>query len=397
MARDTVRKTTWQFIAATIVIVALSAVGCSSGGAKNRRISAGHPASDCPLTQSIAQNIAPGLTENPGAGPTGCGYSGSSASVGLTVIRGSNYAGHTASDLLQDSYRNALALPGSMNAAPELGAGAYEHVDPDGVASQVGWIQSGRYFLLIVETPGGSYRALSAALAIYEQLGGTPGPSSAPSSPTSGCSSIDLTHVQILSINTPHVIKDALLARSDPSWARFHIAPVTPGAADTLTGFAHCTDGRWTVVDYGSFSVGCKTVPQRLWSELGIIECSPSASAPTSAGSMSPSSVFVLNCPHGAQTARPKSLLVTCADAGILLTDIQWHSWGDSSAVGTGTLTENDCTPDCADGTDVSEPARVTLSKIKSIGTGGRLYTEMTVTPTPPNVHQFQPITRPLP
>jgi len=66
------------------------------------------------------------------------------------------------------------------------------------------------------------------------------------------------------------------------------------------------------------------------------------------------------------------------------------------SRVTNGTLTENDCKPDCADGTDVSEPATVTLSKLKSIG-GDELYTQMTITPAPPNVHRLEPITRTLP
>lgn len=89
---------------------------------------------------------------------------------------------------------------------------------------------------------------------------------------TSGCALTDLTHVKIPS-GAPYMITDVYLAPSDPKWARFHIAPRTPGTADTLTGFAHCTAGGWTVVDYGSFATGCRTVPQQLRSELDVIEC----------------------------------------------------------------------------------------------------------------------------
>lgn len=91
---------------------------------------------------------------------------------------------------------------------------------------------------------------------------------------TSGCGPSDLMHAKVPSLaNTPYVITDVYLAPSDPKWARFHIAPRTPGTADTLTGFAHCIAGGWTVVDYGSIATGCRTVPQRLRSELDVIEC----------------------------------------------------------------------------------------------------------------------------
>jgi hypothetical protein len=39
-----------------------------------------------------------------------------------------------------------------------------------------------------------------------------------------------------------------------------------------------------------------------------------------------------------------------------------WSSWGPEQAVGTGTVTIQNCIPDCADGSQTPTPATVTLS-----------------------------------
>ena len=41
---------------------------------------------------------------------------------------------------------------------------------------------------------------------------------------------------------------------------------------------------------------------------------------------------------------------------------LSWYSWGPEQAVGKGMLTDQDCVPDCADGSHTSYPATVTLS-----------------------------------
>lgn len=173
MERDLSRRVRERAMIIFTMISVLSAAGCSSGDTANPT-SGQTQSAGCPLTQSVADIVAPGLTENPGGEAFGCGYGGKSASVILTVILGSNYPGHTAQDLLSSSSRIQSASPGFVTPIPELGAGAFEHVDPDGVASDVEWIEGGRELSLIVVAPSGSQRALAAAAAIYEQLGGAP-------------------------------------------------------------------------------------------------------------------------------------------------------------------------------------------------------------------------------
>ena len=70
----------------------------------------------------------------------------------------------------------------------------------------------------------------------------------------------------------------------------------------------------------------------------------------------------------------PASFVLACGDANTILTHLQWSRWGQSPAHATGSLVENNCTPDCADGRDVQYPASPTVSTIA----GGR-YTYMHV------------------
>lgn len=46
----------------------------------------------------------------------------------------------------------------------------------------------------------------------------------------------------------------------------------------------------------------------------------------------------------------PTQIVLTCGDNGVIAEDLQWSSWTASEAVAVGTLSYNDCAPDCADG-----------------------------------------------
>ncbi len=54
------------------------------------------------------------------------------------------------------------------------------------------------------------------------------------------------------------------------------------------------------------------------------------------------------NC--GKRVIRPRSIIVTCADAGYQLRSLKWKSWGGRTAVATGLAWVNDCKPYCAAG-----------------------------------------------
>jgi hypothetical protein len=75
----------------------------------------------------------------------------------------------------------------------------------------------------------------------------------------------------------------------------------------------------------------------------------------------------------GTWTGIEPALMQFSGDAGNIVTDIDWSSWNDNSAVGEGTWPYDDCIPDCAGGAVKDYPARITLSS----PSGGR-FTELT-------------------
>lgn len=77
------------------------------------------------------------------------------------------------------------------------------------------------------------------------------------------------------------------------------------------------------------------------------------------------------------QKVKPKRVIVTCADAGFVLTGMTWRQWGQSRAQATGTARVNDCEPSCADGTVRSYPVRATVSGRKRCRNGRRQYTRL--------------------
>ena len=60
---------------------------------------------------------------------------------------------------------------------------------------------------------------------------------------------------------------------------------------------------------------------------------------------------------------RPAEIMLTCADGGMVVTEISWQTWTQSEARGTGIYSENLCEPDCADGSRVEVPINVKLSE----------------------------------
>ena len=79
------------------------------------------------------------------------------------------------------------------------------------------------------------------------------------------------------------------------------------------------------------------------------------------AQSASPASgtTVVVNCVNKPKV-RPSGFVLTCADAGDVLTGMQWVNWA-SEAFAAGTEKINNCTPNCAQGTFISYPVLITL------------------------------------
>jgi hypothetical protein len=72
--------------------------------------------------------------------------------------------------------------------------------------------------------------------------------------------------------------------------------------------------------------------------------------------------------PH-ALSREPSSIVLTCADAGLRIEGLTWTEWTDSAA-GHGTLWENQCVPNCAEGKFAKYPVAVALSAVRSSADG---------------------------
>jgi hypothetical protein len=62
---------------------------------------------------------------------------------------------------------------------------------------------------------------------------------------------------------------------------------------------------------------------------------------------------------------KPHSIVLTCGDAGLVATKLQWPQWGTKMAHGAGLGKEKVCTPDCAAGKVAKAAMKVILSKPK--------------------------------
>ena len=95
------------------------------------------------------------------------------------------------------------------------------------------------------------------------------------------------------------------------------------------------------------------------------------ATAPNSAAAVADVGV-VADCasaePH-ALSREPSSIVLTCADAGLRIEGLTWTEW-TASAAGHGTLWENQCVPNCADGQFAKYPVAVALSAVRSSADG---------------------------
>ncbi len=115
---------------------------------------------------------------------------------------------------------------------------------------------------------------------------------------------------------------------------------------------------------------------------LALMSASPLVSVPFAAASihqitMGAASVKVQPC-VGNAVARPRSYVISCADANSSITAMNWSVWGSVSAKGSGKYTFNTCTPTCVAGRFVNDAAMVTLSTPKT-GPHGRVFTKMNV------------------
>ena len=72
--------------------------------------------------------------------------------------------------------------------------------------------------------------------------------------------------------------------------------------------------------------------------------------------------IWTYDCEFPVQ--RPEQIMLTCADGGMVVTDVKWQSWDAKGATGTGTYSQNMCEPSCAEGKRVDVPVIVNLSAL---------------------------------
>ncbi len=88
--------------------------------------------------------------------------------------------------------------------------------------------------------------------------------------------------------------------------------------------------------------------------------------------------------PTGILTVQPKRHVLSCADHNSGLRNLDWSSWGEHSATGTGTYYWNDCTPNCSAGTNHKSKATVVLKRPR-VQSGEPVFTRVIVTYTDEN------------
>ena len=69
---------------------------------------------------------------------------------------------------------------------------------------------------------------------------------------------------------------------------------------------------------------------------------------------------------------RPEEIMLTCADGGMIVTDIRWQTWSSKQALGTGIYSQNMCDPSCAEGVRVEASVNLKLSDLTE--QGGKYY-----------------------
>ncbi len=79
-----------------------------------------------------------------------------------------------------------------------------------------------------------------------------------------------------------------------------------------------------------------------------------------------PMNIFAVVC--GYPEHKPDVTTTNCADFGVQVNNISWHSWDGYGAHGTGVWSVNQCEPDCANGTRIGTPVEVRLSKLMTDG-----------------------------
>jgi len=133
---------------------------------------------------------------------------------------------------------------------------------------------------------------------------------------------------------------------------------------------------------------GDQLVVQELWWAPGDATCCPTLRASTvwtdRAGVFDAVTTDLATASLGSWTGVDPVTMSFSGDAGNIVTDIRWSSWGAVGAVGTGRWGYESCVPSCAQGTVTDYPATITLSA----AVGGR-FTRLSESQAGPHGHSY--------
>jgi hypothetical protein len=83
--------------------------------------------------------------------------------------------------------------------------------------------------------------------------------------------------------------------------------------------------------------------------------------------------IYVANVVCVGRAYKPRTITIACGDGQFFAAHLRYKSYGRAFASAAGKLVENDCTPSCAGGRDISYPGRIRLSRIEKCD-GGSYY-----------------------
>ena len=96
-------------------------------------------------------------------------------------------------------------------------------------------------------------------------------------------------------------------------------------------------------------------------------------------GSSSSEETFISECGYG-YAQKPSQITLTCADGGMYIDQIKYSSWDNNSASATGIFFSNDCDPDCASGSMISNPVKIEISGTRQDANGSVIFTDLAIT-----------------
>lgn len=87
----------------------------------------------------------------------------------------------------------------------------------------------------------------------------------------------------------------------------------------------------------------------------------------------------ILDCVSVTGLDGPERISLACADNNYLVNQLTWSNWGAETAEADGVAIENDCDPNCAEGTFKEERVKVVVDKREACGYHAEVYSRVRV------------------